>query len=267
METSGLHTKFGCKCRNCYSYISPDSNETTDCAKCGCPPIDHIIMRNSPVDVVDDDADVSESSSDSGMPTASSEAVSGTTSFPLLGTTSWSSSDLGSLFDSKKRALDDVSAGPAKKKLKGTTTGQNADTYTYSLGIEGLLKLKPCKVLQKGHIPFTELDRIPYSVRGVYKIAYNWQTIYVGSGSCNVKQTLKSHFSGHGRSDLFEFIKSLSQRDLEKVTVYYLDETMYVHNCPKKSYMKCIEDMQGTKPKFNGLLPKKNTSKWWCNIQ
>ncbi|XP_046347518.1 uncharacterized protein LOC124128161 isoform X2 [Haliotis rufescens] len=263
METSGLHTKFGCKCQNCYSYTSPDSNETTDCAKCGCSPIDHTIMRISPIEV--DNDDVSEPTCDSGMPTASSEAVSGITSFPLLGTTAWSSSDFGSLFDTKKRALDDVSGGPANKKPKGTTTGQKAGTD--SLGIEGLLKLKPCKVLQKGQIPFTELDHIPNYVRGVYKIAYNWQTIYVGSSSCKVKQTLKSHFSGHGRSDLFEFIKSLSQKDLEKVTVYYLDETMYDHNCSKKSYMKCIEDLQGTKPKFNGPLPKKNTSKWWCNIQ
>ncbi|XP_067651621.1 uncharacterized protein [Haliotis asinina] len=262
MEPPSIY--FGCKCRRCYSYKAPDDGATTNCAACECPPSDHSVMMR--VDPDEDDDDLPDPSCYSVVP------MSGTASAPPSETTSWSLTDsdvtdFASLLDtkSKKRAADDLGGEPAKKKPKGATTGPKTDKDFN--GNEGLLKMKPCKVLQTGHIPFTEMEQIPYDVRGVYKIAFNWQTIYVGSNSCKIKTTLKSHFSGHGRVDLFDYIKRLSQKDLEKVTVYYLDETKYVHNCPKKSYMKCIEDLQGARPMFNLPLNKNPTSKWWCNVQ
>ncbi len=128
----------------------------------------------------------------------------------------------------------------------------------------GLFQLPSCKVLQKSHVPFTEVGDIPYSMRGVYKIAYNYKTIYVGGLPCNLRQTLRNHFNGNGQKDLYEFIKSLSQRDLENISVYWLDENKHAHTC-KKSYMKCVEELEGGKPMFNSPVTKPR-SRGWCSI-
>ncbi|XP_046575517.1 uncharacterized protein LOC124283496 [Haliotis rubra] len=118
---------FGCKCRSCYSYNAPDDG--VNCTTCGCAPSDHtVVMRVSPDE--DEDDDVSDTSCDSLVPY--SENMSGTTSAPLSDTKSWSLTDPNVTVDfasllkttkNKKRALDDLSGEPSKKKPKGTTTG------------------------------------------------------------------------------------------------------------------------------------------------
>ncbi|XP_046575485.1 E3 ubiquitin-protein ligase RBBP6-like [Haliotis rubra] len=116
-----------------------------------------------------------------------------------------------------------------------------------------LIDMKPCKLLHRGHVPYPVIVRTKLRPSGVYKVAYRWETIYVGSSS-NIIKDLRKQFSGNGKQDLIEFLLNLPEEELEMVSVYWLDKTIHVHNCGK-SYLECITYLQGKKPKFNDIQP------------
>ncbi|XP_067650912.1 nascent polypeptide-associated complex subunit alpha, muscle-specific form-like [Haliotis asinina] len=116
-----------------------------------------------------------------------------------------------------------------------------------------LIDIKPCKLLHRGHVPYSVVARTKRRPSGVYKVAYMWETVYVGSSS-NVIKDLRKQFSGNGKLDLIEFLLNLTKKELEMVSVYWLDEAIHVHSCGK-SYLECITDLQGRKPKFNDIQP------------
>jgi hypothetical protein len=106
---------------------------------------------------------------------------------------------------------------------------------------------------------------ISSAMKGVYKIAYKWETIFVASSSSRIAKQLVNHLGGHGQQDLFNFLNNLRPEDIEDVSVYWLDEREYDHCCCQ-SYITCISRIQGKRPMFNATGKKTRGPDRYSNV-
>ncbi|XP_046343686.2 uncharacterized protein LOC124124539 [Haliotis rufescens] len=117
-----------------------------------------------------------------------------------------------------------------------------------------LIAMKPCKLLHRGHVPYSVIVRTTRRPSGVYKIAYKWETVYVSSPTSNIIKELRKQFSGDGKQEIVKFLLNLTKEELEMVSVFWLNESIHVHHCGR-SYLECIKDLQGKKPMLNDIQP------------
>lgn len=112
-------------------------------------------------------------------------------------------------------------------------------------------EMKPCMLLLKGHIPYSVIFQTTQDLtfKGVFKIAYEWNTIFVSRWGL-VIPGLRKQFTRQGNKLLYEFMSMLNKDQLKNVSVFWVDEAKYDHKC-KPSYKKCITALMGRAPIYN----------------